>query len=74
MQRLTSRFPPPSGNCPNLPKGVLTVPRMPRLPFASAPTSEDKAAGCEPPARHGLPEIVCVVETVARPIFAERPA
>lgn len=54
MRRLTSRFQRPSGNRHNLPKVVMTVPRIPNLPLASAPMSEDTAAGHEPPARHGL--------------------
>lgn len=44
----------PPWNRHDLPKVATTVPRMPSLPFASAPTSEDMAAGNEPPARHGL--------------------
>lgn len=54
MRRLTSRSQRPSGNRHDRPKVATAVPRMPRLPFASAPMSEDTAAGYEPPARHGL--------------------
>jgi len=53
MQRLTSCFQRPSVNRPDLPKVATAVPRMPSLPSLSAPTSEDKAAGHELPARHG---------------------
>ncbi len=54
MRRLTSCAQRPSGNCCDRPKVITAVPRLPNLPFASAPTSEDMAAGYEPPARHGL--------------------
>lgn len=53
MQRLTSRFQRPSATHPDLPKAAKAVPRTPSLRFTSAPTSEDKAASRERPARHG---------------------
>lgn len=58
----------------DLPKVAFAVPRMPRLPFTAAPTSEDMAAGHEPPARHGPPEVICVVETVTRFAAPNNPA
>lgn len=74
MRRLTSRFQLPSVNRLDRPKVVIAVPRMPRLPLMSAPMSEDTAAGHEPPARHGLPEAVCVDETVTRLAAPDAPA
>jgi hypothetical protein len=53
MQRPSSRFQRPSVNRCDLPKVATFVPRTPSLPFASAPMSEDTAAGHELPARHG---------------------
>jgi hypothetical protein len=44
----------PPWNRHDLPKVATAVPRMPNLPLASAPMSEDTAAGHEPPAWHGL--------------------
>ena len=74
MRRPTSRFQLPSGNRPDLPKVAFSIPRMPCVPPVSAPTSEDMAAGHEPPARHGPPEVVCVVETVTRLAAPNDPA
>ena len=74
MRRLTSRFQLPSVNRLDRPKVAIAVPRMPRLPLMSAPMSEDTAAGHEPPARHGLPEAVCVDETVTRLAAPDDPA
>ena len=74
MRQLTSRFQLPSVNRLDRPKVVIAVPRMPRLPLMSAPMSEDTTAGHEPPARHGLPEAVCVDETVTRLAAPDDPA
>jgi hypothetical protein len=66
MQRLSSCSRRPSENRHVHPKVATAALRMPNLPLASAPTSEDMAAGYELPARHGLPEAICVVEPVTR--------
>jgi hypothetical protein len=74
MRRLTSRFQPPPGDRLDLPKVAFAVPWMPRVPPLSAPMSEDTAAGQRLPARHGLPEAVCVDETVTRLAAPNDPA
>ena len=53
MRRPTSRARRPSADCYDRPKVITAVPRLPSLLLVSAPTSEDMAAGYEPPARHG---------------------
>jgi len=68
----TSSGPPRIARDP--PKGLPAVPRQPNQPFASAPMSEDMAAGYDGPLGAGSPEAVCVDEAVSRLAAPNGPA